>query len=114
MAAIVVVVVSVFSKKAAQMIFAQDDDVVEQFAATISCPSLSDAVLPRASVRSSNRFYTQRSDGIPNLGSKDSITIMNQVLVFDLERERLTQLLAYPCRSRMSSCVGMNDVAPSV
>ena len=114
MAPIVIVVVSVFSNKTAQMILVQHDDVVEQFAATISCPSLRDAVLPRAAVRSSDRFHAKRSGGIPNLGSKYSITIMDQILVMDLEWEGLSKLLDYPRRSRVSRCIHVNDLTPSV
>ena len=96
------------------MIFVQDDDVVEQFLATISCPSLRDAVLPRASVRSSDRFHTKRSNGVSHLDAEDLITIMDQMLVMDLEWERLSKLLDYPRRSWVSRCIHMNDLTPSV
>ncbi len=116
MAAIVIVVVSVFSNKTAQMIFVQDDDMVEQFLATISCPSLRDAVLPRAAVRSSDRFHAKRSDGIPNLGSKYSITIMDQILVLarDITQKHATTSIHTPFTQRKGLCQKARQVFRNV
>ena len=80
-----IVITGVFSNKTAQMILVQHDDVVKQFAPAIMNPAFRDAILPGRTERSLNRFHAKRSDGIPNLGSKYSIMIMDQILVMDLE-----------------------------
>jgi len=52
---VVVVVGDVFLEESSQMEFAEDDDVVEQFASDTPDPTLGDAVLPRTAIRRPRR-----------------------------------------------------------
>ena len=70
---IIVVVGDVLAEEAPEVVFAEHDDVVEQFAADAADPALGDAVLPGTAVGGPPRLDAEgldrRDDGRPNLPS---------------------------------------------
>jgi hypothetical protein len=66
-----VVGIGVFAEQPSQVVFVQDDYVIEQFSANASDDSLSGSVLPRASERRPLRIYPETLDRARDCGREN-------------------------------------------
>ena len=59
-----------------QMPFIEDNDVVQQFAATSADPSFGDPVLPGASIGGPHRLCAKAAKGLPNSPREDRVAVV--------------------------------------
>ena len=94
-----VVVGDVFTKPSMQMPFIEDNDVVQQFAATSADPSFGDPVLPGASIGGPHGLCAKAAKGLPNSPREDRVAVVYEIRGCGRLRRGLAELLNDPqCR----------------
>jgi hypothetical protein len=73
-----VVVGDVFTKPSMQMPFIEDNDVVQQFAATSADPSFGDPVLSGASIGGPHGLCAKAAKGLPNSPREDRVPVVHE------------------------------------
>src|SRR6266850_1153277 len=92
----VVVVVEIAGEHAAQVAFAEDDDVIETFTADAADEALHAGILPRALRRADHLFYAHVANAIPEGVTKDAVAITHQKSGRRVLRKGLDELLCSP------------------
>jgi len=93
MCPVVVVVADILLHQSAEMAFVQHDDMIEQVAATVPNPALSEAVLPRTLEARSLRLDVQGLDRAHNFMVEVRGPVKNQVARRRVIGECFAQLL---------------------
>ena len=112
MRSILVVIADVIAHEAFQMVFVEDDHMIEQFAPTTAHKPLRNAVLPRASEAGPFRLDTEALDGIDYGAVEIRGLIKNQVFGRAIVGEGFAQLLRSPCAGRVLRGIEMENPAP--
>jgi hypothetical protein len=113
MCSVAVVVPNVLIHQSFQMTSIEDDHMIEQIAAAVANPALSNPVLPRTPEAGPFRLDTQSLDGTDDLFIKVSRPIENQIPRGGIVGECFAQLLRNPRTVRMLGDVTMQNL-PSV
>ena len=83
--------------------------MIQQVAAAVPNPALSDTILPGAPNRSANRNEAQTLYGFQNLTMESVLAIKDQIPWRRIVREGLAELLSHPTRRWMSCDVTVED-----
>ena len=114
MASIIVVVVNILPKQAPQMFLVEDNDVVEDISPATADPAFCHAILPRATVRYSNRFHAKGNDCIIHARVENLVPIMNQIPANGFLWKRLAKLLHHPARGWVFGDIRVQDFSSPV
>ena len=109
-----VVVGDVFTKPSMQMPFIEDNDVVQQFAATSADPSFGDPVLPGASIGGPHRLCAKAAKGLPNSPREDRVAVVYEIRGCRRLRKGLAELLNDPQRRGIRRDVEVHELPTSV
>ena len=107
-------VAHVITDQPAKMLLVQRDDMVQDLAAAIPDPAFRDSVLPGRLDARSLGFQTRCFQECDDFTVELRVAVEDDVTIRGSLGKSLTQLLDNPLRSRVSCCVEVQDLAPSV
>ena len=112
--AIGVVVLDVLTEQSSQVVFTEDDQMIEKLATNRSHESFRGPVLPRTLQCGSLEMDSESRDGACNVRRKDRVVVEDEIAMRRVIGEGVSQLLDHPPSRRMSSDVEVEDTPSSV
>jgi len=100
-----VVVLDLFPEQSLQVVFTEDDLVIEKLATNRSHEALRRPILPRPLERCSLRMDSESRDRAGNLSGEDRVVVEDEIAVRRMIGESLSQLLDHPPSRGMVSHV---------
>lgn len=96
MATIMIILFNVLGEKPSQMLFAEDEDMIEKLSSNWKNTSFWNSVLPRCSIWNYHGFYSHGLDEFFDLSREDAVPVKDEILGEWIELESLSQLLFHP------------------
>jgi len=109
-----IVVDAIGAEQLSRMVFAQDDDMVEQLAAERADDTFGEWVLPGRFWCAKDFTNSEGGDGLPNETVEDAVPVAVKEASRCVEREGLEELLPGPCGGGVLSGIHVADAAAAM
>src|SRR5438093_11341372 len=108
------VVLDVLTEQSSQVVFIEDDHMIEKLATNRSHVAFRGPILPGALERRSLRMDSKPRRGASDVSREDRVVVEDEIAMHRVIGEGLSQLLDHPLRRRMARHVEMEDAPSSV
>ena len=114
MDALGVVVLDVLPEQPSQMVFPEDDDMVEKLSANTADEAFGRPILPGTSEGGSSGMDSESHDRVGDVGRENGIVVEDQEPMRGFLREGIAELLDHPPSDRVLGHVEMENAPPAM